>query len=241
MGLEVILLPEELKQKDITNTLVVVIDVLRASSTITTALAEGANSITPVYSPQKARERIESSNYKEALLGGERKGERLPGFDLGNSPLEYKNNIIQGKNIILTTTNGVRTMEIVQDAQEIIVGCFLNVQAVADYCLSYPNDILIACAGDRGNVSLEDTVCAGMILELYDNKKERKKYQYDDSLIATQMYKKYSLNLFKIMKDSIWGKHLLQIGLEKDLVYCAQRDIYKHIPVIVDGSIVVKK
>jgi 2-phosphosulfolactate phosphatase len=237
-GLDVILLPEELKRKDIGNCLVVVIDVLRASSTITTAFAAGVSKIIPVYLPEEAQKKAETYHSDEVLLCGERRGEKLTGFDLGNSPREYSSKKVKNKTILLTTTNGIRTIELVRKARRVIIGCFLNIQAIVQYCQSYSGDILLVCAGDRGAVSLEDTVCAGMIKSLCENNGQSHDNYYDDSLIALCLYQKFKNNLLNMMQLSIWGKHLIRMGFKQDLLYCAQENIYHYIPVLKDDSIV---
>ena len=238
-GLDVVLLPEELKSKDIRNCLVVVVDVLRASSTITTAFAAGVKKIIPVYLPEETRQKAKTFHPGEILLCGERNGEKLSGFHLGNSPREYNSIAVKDKIILLTTTNGIKTIEMVRKAKKIIIGCFLNIQAIVHYCRSYSGQVLLVCAGDRGTISLEDTVCAGMIKDLlYEDRSQKHNYQYDDSMISLHMYQKFKRNLLNMMKTSIWGKHLIKLGLMEDLAYCAQENIYYHIPVVEEDSIV---
>lgn len=237
-GLDIILLPEELQRKELTNCLVVVIDVLRASSTIITALAEGASKIIPVYLPEETQKRAETFQPGEALLCGERNGKKLAGFDLGNSPREYNNVLVKGKIILLTTTNGVKTIQSVQKAKKVIIGSFLNIQAIVHYCRSYSGKVLLVCAGDRGTVSLEDTVCAGMIMVLCKDQSQKFDIQYDDSLIACRLYREFRDDLFAMMQKSIWGQHLIGLGLKQDLIYCSQENIYHHIPVVTGDSII---
>ena len=231
-GIDVLLLPEELLEKDLSNCLVVVIDVLRASSTMTTALAQGARKIIPVYLPDEAKKLAENYCSDDILLCGEREGKQISGFDLGNSPREYSRKNIRNKIIILSTTNGIRTIELAKKSKEIIVGCFLNMQAVVEYCQSYSGKVLLVCSGDRGALSLEDTVCAGMMKLMSEKDAKIDKHHYDDSLIACSMYRKYRKNLLHMMQISIWGKHLMQMGLQQDLIYCAQINMYHHVPVL---------
>jgi 2-phosphosulfolactate phosphatase len=241
--IDVVLLPEEVKDRDISDFLVVLIDVLRASSTITTALAEGAKKIIPVFSPEEARQRAEDYHPGLVLLGGERNGEKLPGFDLGNSPLEYRSQKIKNKIILLSTTNGVKAINQVTKAKKIIIGCFLNIQAVIQYCQSYSKGVLLVCAGNRGSVSLEDTVCAGMIKYIAEGNNKQADpdytYYYDDAFIAGHMYLKFKDDLLNMFKASNWGQHLRAMGLEEDLIFCAQENIYHKIPVMKNDSIVI--
>lgn len=238
-GLDVVLLPEELKNKDIADCLVVVIDVLRASSTITAALNSGADRIIPVYMPEQTKARANDYPADKVLLCGERNGEKLAGFDLGNSPLEYNNSSIKDKIILFTTTNGVRTIELAKKAGKIVIGCFLNNQAVAGYCLSYPGQVVLVCSGDRGKISLEDTVCAGMIKSLCINQSQKDDYQSDDSLLSSVMYSKFGSNLITMMEKSVWGIHLIEMGYKEDIIFCAQQGISQIVPILKDNSIIV--
>ncbi|GAF76209.1 unnamed protein product, partial [marine sediment metagenome] len=163
-NLETLFIPEEIKKIELAGKLVVIIDVLRASSTIITALANGCRGFIPILSPNQAKKKAQQFEKERVLLGGEREGTKIEGFDLGNSPREYKREAVKEKTIIFSTTNGIKTLEMVKSAYEIIIGSFLNLQAVCNYCTNYQGDILIICAGRDGKFSLEDTACAGMII-----------------------------------------------------------------------------
>lgn len=231
--MEIVLIPEEIKREaKLSNSLVVVIDVLRASSTIVTALAEKAHSIVPVYLPEEAYMKRTSFGSSNVLLCGERAGKKLPDFDLGNSPLEYTRESVKNKTILLTTTNGVKTIELVKEADKVIIGSFLNINSIVQYCNSYSGSILLVCCGNKGEISLEDTVCAGMIAELCNRKKEIQLSHSDDYFIACEMYHRFKNDLLDMMKTSSWGKQLIKLGLINDLVYCSQPDIYRLIPVL---------
>ncbi len=234
MDIEIVLLPEEIQGKDISNYLVVVIDVLRASSTITTALAEGAEKVIPVLLPEEARKKAGNLCSHQVLLAGERGGVKIAGFDLGNSPLEYISPQVKGKNIFLTTTNGTKALNLVSKAAQIIIGCFLNIQAVTYYSQHYGKNILLLCAGDRGHISLEDTVCAGMIKYLMEvsgfNQKINYYFSNDDAQIASFLFQKYKDNLLNMLQTSIWGRKLRTMGFEEDLIFCAQQNRYNIIP-----------
>lgn len=242
MNVEIALLPNEILDKDISNHLVVIIDILRASSTIVTALSEGANSVIPVYSIEKAIKVSEDLCSKQVFLCGERNGLKLPGFCLGNSPLEYIGMHIKGKIIILSTTNGTKALQLSRKAAKVIIGCFLNIGAVVSYCQNYNKNILMVCAGDRGNISLEDTVCAGMMKYLIENINDRKNsslFSNDDGQIAYFLYRKFKDDLIKILETSIWGKKLKEKGFAKDLIFCAQKNLYKTVPALESDRLVV--
>ncbi|GAG40811.1 unnamed protein product, partial [marine sediment metagenome] len=163
-NLETLFIPEEIKNIELAGKLAVMIDVLRASSTIITALANGCRGFIPILSPNQVKKKAQQFEKEGVLLGGEREGIKIGGFDLGNSPREYKREAVKEKTIIFSTTNGVKTLEMVKSAYEVIIGSFLNLQAVCDYCTNYQGDILIICAGRESKFSLEDTACAGMII-----------------------------------------------------------------------------
>jgi 2-phosphosulfolactate phosphatase len=197
-----------------------------------------------VFSLEEARERAGNYHPDEVLLGGERNGEKPSDFDLGNSPLEYRSQKIKNKTILLSTTNGVKAINQVQRAKKIIIGCFLNIQAVIQYCQSYSKEVLLVCAGERRSVSLEDTVCAGMIKYIAEgnNKQADPNYPYhhDDALVACQMYLKFKDDLLHMLKTSSWGKHLMVMGLEEDLIFCTQENIYQYIPIMKKEALIIE-
>lgn len=125
-NLETLFIPEEIKNIELAGKLVVMIDVLRASSTIVTALANGCRGFIPILSPDQAKKKAQQFKKKGVLLEGKREGRKIEGFDLGNSPREYKREVVKEKTIIFSTTNGVKTLEMVKSAYEIIIGSFLN-------------------------------------------------------------------------------------------------------------------
>lgn len=236
-NLETLFIPEEIKNKELAGKLVVVIDVLRASSTIVTALANGCNGFIPILSPKQAKEEAQQFEKERVLLGGEREGKKIEGFDLGNSPREYKREAVKDKTVIFSTTNGVKTLEMVKDAHRIIVGSFLNLKAVGDYCTNYKGDILIICAGREGRFSLEDTACAGMLIDSFKNAFSGTYQESDASLTAWVLYKKFGNNIFEILRKSRHGRYLESIGLDEDLKFCSQLDFFSIVPIFRDGII----
>jgi len=236
-NLETLFIPEEIKNTELAGKLVVVIDVLRASSTIVTALANGCNGFMPILSPELAREKAQQFEKEGILLGGEREGKKIEGFDLGNSPREYKEEAVKGKTIIFSTTNGVKTLEMAKDARKIIIGSFLNLQAVCHYCTNYQGDILIICAGREGKYSLEDTACAGMIIHSLRDVFPGVHQGVDANLTAQLLYEKSGYNILEILRKSQHGRYLESIGLSEDLKFCSQLDFFHIVPVFRDGII----
>ena len=236
-NLDTLLTPEEIKNTELAGKLVVVIDVLGASSTIVTALANGCRGFIPILSPEQAEEKAQQFEKERVLLGGERKGKKIEGFDLGNSPREYKREVVKDKTIIFSTTNGVKTLEMVKGASRIIIGSFLNLQAVCDYCTNYQGDILIICAGKKGRFSLEDTACAGMMVNSLRNVFPGDHQEVDANLTAQLLYVKFGNNILEILGRSQHGRYLESIGLGEDLKFCSQSDLFHIVPIFRDGII----
>ena len=235
--LETLFIPEEIKNIELAGKLVVIIDVLRASSTIVAALANGCRGFIPILSPNQAKKKAQQFEKDMVLLGGEREGIKIEGFDLGNSPREYKREAVKDRIVIFSTTNGVKTLEMVKGAYGIIIGSFLNLQAVCNYCTNYKGDVLIICAGKEGNFSLEDTACAGMLIDSLKNAFSDTCQESDANLTAQLLYEKFGNNILEILRKSQHGRYLENIGLGEDLKFCSQLDFFHIVPIFRDGMI----
>ena len=164
MNIDVLLHPAEFKVRDFKGKVVVIIDVLRATTTILTAFANGCKKVIPVLTPAEAIEVKDTIIDTFPLLGGERQGIKINGFDLGNSPSEYTREVVQGRNIVLTTTNGTKALRGVKGTGSIFIGAFSNISALCRACHKVGEDIILVTSGRAGSFSLEDLVCAGMIV-----------------------------------------------------------------------------
>ncbi len=242
MQIRVALIPSFEGEGQYSIPVIVVIDVLRASTTIVTALAQGARQILPVSSIREARERFAEMPTGEALLCGEREGRLIEGFDLGNSPLEYTSARIEGKTLIFASTNGSRmlvqagemTSQIFGEGHVLMAG-FVNLEAVIQRLQTSGQDCLIACSGREGGYSLEDAVCAGMIVDGL----QASNSVLDDAAKTTQiLYRHYAGNLAGMIQDSFHGRYLKSIGMGNDLPVCAEVNQYVVVPVLKDGYIV---
>lgn len=162
MKLDVVFTPGELGAS-VGQRTVVVIDVLRATSTILEALVNGARDVLPVESVEQAVRKAQELGREQVILCGERDVERVEGFDLGNSPLEYVPERVRGKTLVLTTTNGTRAILLGAGGTDCLIASFLNATATAERVVRSATDVLILCAGREGRFSLEDAVCAGVI------------------------------------------------------------------------------
>jgi 2-phosphosulfolactate phosphatase len=223
---------------------VVVIDVLRASSTITVALNNGAREIIPVASIESAV-KISGSLFGEVTLrGGERNGQIINGFNLGNSPLEYNENAVKGKSIIYCTTNGSVAMAKSRYARALVVGSFLNLTAVVNFILEENKDFLFICAGRLnavGYFSLEDAVCAGMMIHKLMQHESVDLNLSDSAKAAYALYKSFGRSILKMLKNSEHGKYLIEIGFAEDLKICAAIDSMPVLPMQIENKIKLRK
>lgn len=224
-----------IKEEELCNKLVVIIDVLRATSVITTALNNGAKA---VIAKIEVEEALALKN-EMSLLCGERKALKIEGFDLTNSPLDYKREIVEDKIIILTTTNGTKTIHRSLCAHKIIIGCMLNGKAVASYITKQNKDVVIVCAGTYGKFSLDDYICAGKII--YDVIKKSSIDLDDFAATAYMSYRDNKEAVIAFVSMASHYKYLISIGLQDDVKYCFTEDITHIVPhaKAIDGEIVI--
>lgn len=220
-----------INEEELLGKTVVVIDVLRATSVITTALANGASEVIVKVEVEEA---IELKD-EETLIGGERKAQKIKGFDLSNSPLEYSREIVENRRIVLTTTNGTKTIHRAAHADKIYIGSMLNGRAVANALVEEGKDIIIACAGTQGDFSLDDFICAGKII--YDVYNMLEISMDDFAASAYMAYRDNRNDIISYIKMASHYKYLISIGLEKDIHYCFTEDILKIVPVVKNGVI----
>lgn len=216
----------------------VVIDVLRATSTIVTAISNGAKEIVPVATIEFAVKVSGGMFGGQTLLGGERNTKKIEGFALGNSPLEYSKDVVDGKSIVFYTTNGTKAIAKARYSDNLILCSFLNISAVANHLIKLNNDIEIVCAGRNNYFSIEDSVCAGMLVTKIKN--HYSDVELNDSAKASIiLYEKFSKNISKMMRTADHAKQLLDNGFEADLDYCSKIDLLDTIPYYSNG--VLKK
>lgn len=224
---------EDIVQKNIAKSNAIVIDMLRATSVITTALYNGARGVIPVLTVDEAM--AARAKYNDVVLGGERRGLKINGFDLGNSPLEYTSSNIKDKTIIMTTSNGTRAIKGCESANHIYIGSMLNGKSVAARASLDDADISIVCAGTLGKFSLDDFICAGYII---DELMKVKSYVLDDiSFAAHYMYDANKKDVEGIIKNASHYNYLVSIGLEGDIKYCCRMGILDIVPEYKDGII----
>jgi 2-phosphosulfolactate phosphatase len=204
---------------DFSNHLVVVIDIFRATSTIAAALGNGADKIIPV---DNVEECIEiGAKTPNSITAGERNGQIVEGLQMGNSPSAYPAGLIQGKTLVLTTTNGTRLLHKVKEAPEILSGAFLNLSATADYIRTQQKDVLLACASWKDRFNLEDTLFAGALFQAFGKDFHT---NCDSTIAASALYDTAKSDLFGFLRKGSHFHRLEKFGLEKDLRYCCQID-----------------
>jgi 2-phosphosulfolactate phosphatase len=214
---------------------VVVIDVLRASSTIVTALSNGARGVIPASTVESAMKIAGNLGPEQVLLGGERNGRIIPGFDLGNSPAEYTASKVQGKSIIFSSTNGSQAMVKARYAAELAVGAFVNMSATAAFVREHPRDFVILCSGRNGGFSLEDAVCAGMLIARVAE--DQDPVLTDSAVAAMSLYRSFGRGILKMMRSSDHGRYLEEIGFGDDIRCCATVDSLSVVPLL-EGNVI---
>ena len=208
---------------------IVVIDVLRASSTIITALQNGAKEVVPVATVEFGVKISGGMFGGQTLLGGERNTRKVEGFALGNSPLEYTSDIVSGKTIILYTTNGSKAIVKAKFAEDLYICSYLNLSAVAKQIVSIGKDFEVLCAGKTNSFSLEDSVCAGRLInEIMKYRKDL--ITTDTARASVSLNESFGGNPFEMLKNTEHGILLMQNGFEEDLKYAAGIDTSDVIP-----------
>ena len=235
MKIDVIISADDIKEAKIQGKSVVVIDVLRATSVIVTAISNGSREVIPVVDVDAARE-IAKKDKNMYLLGGERRALKIDGFDFSNSPLEYKASIVKGKTVVMTTTNGTKAIKGSTAAKNIIIGAMINAKAVSQRIQELGNDVVIVNAGTYGQFSIDDFICTGYIISKL---KENKKSNLELTDIATTALYVYEQNkdITSFIKYANHYNVIKDLGLYEDLKYCCSKDIVDIVPEYRNGII----
>ncbi len=238
MRLDVLLLPRELSVRPRPELYAAVVDVLRATTSIVIAFQHGCRSILPVASPEEAHRA--RAAIPEAILAGEEGGQPIQGFDLGNSPSEFSREAVNGRDVILTTSNGTKTLRAVGDGRTVAIGAFWNRAAVGDWLVARGADSLIVCSGYEGGFSLEDAVCAGAIVDRAVSLATR--LSLGDGARACQvLWEKFASDLPRLLPETAWGHRMSALGFGPDLTMCAQVDVTDVVPRMDGGRITFDK
>ncbi|MFQ5606584.1 MAG: 2-phosphosulfolactate phosphatase [Candidatus Zixiibacteriota bacterium] len=237
MHIDVSFTPHSLTQKKVEGRQVVAIDVLRASSTMVTALANGARGIVPVSEPSQAVEVRAKLGTENALLGGERNCVKIENFDLGASPLEYSPGVVTGKTIAMSTTNGTRLFTMFRYSGAVWVGCFLNLGAICKAVAGDGADVALLCAGSDGDFSTEDTLCAGAVIDGLADRYAGELSLNDSAKLALLHYNANREWLLEAFMGGEHGRRLIQLGFQTDIAFAARIDRYGIAPLFSSGQI----
>ncbi len=237
MLVDIVISADDIKREKIEDKTVVVIDMLRATSVITTALHNGCISAIPLLTVEEALA-LCSKDREKYILGGERKALKIEGFDCSNSPLEYTEEKVLGKTLIITTSNGTRAIKGSESARNLLLGAMINAKAVADKILALGNDVTIVNAGTLGQFSMDDFICSGYIIQHLADKISLD--LTDIAHTAHYIYKE-NPNIEDFIKNARHYKRIMELGLQEDLVYCCSKDIIDIVPEYNEGKITIKK
>ncbi|UOR05700.1 2-phosphosulfolactate phosphatase [Hymenobacter aerilatus] len=233
-NLDICFSPDLLSLYDLRGRIAVVVDILRATSSIVTALAQGVTHLVPVETLAECRA-LAADNY---LTAAERDGVQAEGVDLGNSPFGYLDGVVpvQGRCVAITTTNGTRAMHLSRAADEVVVGAFLNLGAVADFLRQQGKDVVVVCAGWKGHFCLEDTLFGGALAARLAQDFDIT--SSDATLAALDLWEKASPNVAAYLLKSAHVRRLNRLEAHKDMEFCVHQDEYNLVPVWRNGEIV---
>lgn len=236
-SLHTVLSPKLLDIYDVSDSVVVIIDVFRATSTIATALYNGATKIIPVDNVDKC---ISIGNETaNSITAGERDGKIIDGLQYGNSPAEYTRDFIEGKTLVLTTTNGTKLLQMAlnKGVSNVITGSFPNLSAVVKYLIAQNKNVFLGCSAWKDRFNLEDTLFAGAVIEQV---KEHFSIHCDSSLMAEQMYLLHKNDLKGFVTQTTHWHRLAKHGLEKDMEFCVSIDVANVLPVYKNNALYIE-
>ncbi len=224
--------PALIDQFDVSESIVVVIDILRATTTMCVAFDNGVDYMVPVEHAEECR------SYKEHgfLIAGERSGEQIEGFDFGNSPFSYTEKAVKGKQIAITTTNGTRAIKAAQqrNAKEVVVGSFANITALGNWLIERNEHVCLLCAGWRDHVTLEDTIFAGAMARKLRHHFRR--FQ-DTAIVAETLFQSANIRKRYFFRHSSHYNRLIHLNLQEEVKYAMRRDTHPVIPIMMGNEL----
>ena len=235
MKIDIIISADDIIESKLENKIAVVIDMFRATSVIVTALNNGCREVIPFLTIDETLEEAGKLKREEYILGGERRAVKIEGFDLSNSPLEYTSDVVKDKSVLMTTTNGTRTLTKSKSAERILIAAMINAKAVAEKLLEINKDVVIINAGTYGNFSMDDYICSGYIINEII-KKDSNVELTDISKTANMIYESNE-NIISYVKDAAHYSVMKSLGLENDIGYCIKKSIIDIVPEYKNGKI----
>jgi 2-phosphosulfolactate phosphatase len=240
MKLDVVFTPQGLVPADVAGRTVFVIDILRATTAMCAALANGAKAVIPVASSEEAVRLAQTIGSTDLLLAGEQNCTRIPGFQLGNSPLEMTGDTVRGRTIIMTTTNGTKAMLATQGAAAVYAAAAANLSlagATAHSALQQHHDILIVCAGRDGGFALDDAYAAGRLAIAALGGRKPRRGLNDAALAALDLVRRYGDHWYRPLAYSRGGRELIRLGFTPDVEDAARVDAYPVLPHLHDRRV----
>ncbi|MEG1256047.1 2-phosphosulfolactate phosphatase family protein [Clostridium sp.] len=235
MKIDVMISAADIKPERLKNKVVVVIDVLRATTVMITALSNGCDKVIPVREIEDALD-IANKNRHNCLLGGERQGLKIEGFDFSNSPLDYTGEVVKGKTLIMTTSNGTKAIKNSEEAERIFIAAMINGKAVAEKLVELDKDVVFVNAGTDGEFSMDDYITSGYIINCIKSIEDSKCELTDMAMTSEYIYKA-NPGIISFVKDALHYKRLKKLGYYEDLRYCFTKDIINMVPEYKNGRI----
>ncbi len=241
MNVRLYITPIEFGKNDLADATVAVIDVLRCTTSLPTALKAGARGVIPTEGPGRAGELAARLGADTTILAGERHGVRIENFHLGNSPDEFTPESVGGKNVVMTTTNGTIAFGRAKNGGEVYSCAMVNVSRVAEQAARRGKDLAVVCAGTDGEFSLEDTLCGGLLIDLVSSKFGAKTELNDAAALATLLHDRHRDRLRDAIAEGEHGRFLASIGFAHDIDTAAAVDTVPVLPVLREGRLVLEE
>ena len=238
MNIELYLTAVPFTEANLEDKTVVVVDVLRSSTSVCAALMAGAKGVIPTDGPGEAGEMRSRLGGDNAVLAGERNGVRIDNFDLGNSPSEFTEEAVGGKFVIMTTTNGTGIFKKTAKAELVLSGGLVNASKIVEKIAQTGKDLVIACSGQQGNFSIEDTLCGGLLINLLTSKYQKPQKMNDAAIIALQLYQNNVSTLRETIEKGEHGQYLASLGFKKDVSTATAIDSMPVRPILRDGRLI---
>ena len=215
--------------------LIVVVDILRATSAMCAAFHNGVKTITPVSTVEEA---LEYKSKRDYIIAAERNGKKVSGFDYGNSPIQYVKSNIKDKNLVMTTTNGTRAINIAKKDHQVVIGSFLNITALVKWLNKQNKDVIILCAGWKDDFCLEDSLFAGILSQKLLDTKLFTCFN-DSAYAAIELYINSKDDIFDFLSNSQHRKRLEHLNIISDIKFCLKNDLTDIIPVLKDDKLII--
>jgi len=236
MKVDIIISADDIVESKIKNKIAIVIDIFRATSVIVTALNNGCKEVLPFLTIEETLENAKRFNRQDYILGGERRAVKIEGFDLSNSPLEYTEDIVNNKHVLLTTTNGTRTLAKSTSAKRILIAAMINARAVAKKLIQINEDVVIINAGTNGSFSMDDYICSGYIINEMLN--HDKGLELTDIAKTANIIYKGNSDILSYVKEATHYSVMESLNLDCDIEYCIKKSIINIVPEYKNSSII---